>query len=38
MHEREHAFLILFGEVFGYIHLSYRFAERAVDDTHGAFP
>jgi hypothetical protein len=29
MHEREHAFLILLGEILGYIHLAYRLAERA---------
>ena len=38
MHEREHAFLILLGEILGYIHLAYRLAERTVHDTYRTFP
>ena len=38
MHEREHAFLILLGEIFGYIHLSHCLAERTIHYTHSALP
>ena len=33
-----HVFLVLFGEVFGYVEFAERFAEHGVGDSHGAFP
>ncbi len=38
LHECEHTLLVLLGEVFFHIHLSYRFAERTVYYAHCTFP